>query len=1420
MKTRLLLFAVLAVSLIFLALPASGKTTSHVSDKSSAAQLQSISSGSGNRSILRPTTIQNAAPTASQNIEVVGQIGDVTRDVVVRGNYAYAGFGPRLTILNISNPYALSVVGQTPILPGVVNDIAIAGNYAYVTTKNNSGRGGLCVIDVSNPSAPVEVWFNAGLISPMGIAMAGHYAYVVDSAGALDIFDITVPSAPTYTGWLKIGGDPSGIAVVGNYAYVTNSTYDDSTSGLYIVNVSNPVAPVQAGFYDTSGPALDVAVSGNYAYVVESARNGVANSGGLRVINVANPIAPNEVGFYYSGRNISVGGIAVSGSYAYVAFSGLLNVINISNPSSLNLAGSLDSAGYSVFLAGNYAYLANDLKGINIVNITNPAHPTLSGAYNTPGDFGHTTGVAVMGNYAYVIDWDDGLRVINVMTPTSPTEVGFNRTRSLMGDIAVAGNYAYVTQYGIATFKIDNPTNIRSPSYSTLPSLSSMGLAISGTYLYVADYDAGLRILRIGSSGYPAEVGFYDTPGLAYGVAVMGNYAYVADRSAGLQIINVSNPVTPTEVGFYSPLGDDIYDVAVAGNYAYVVYGDRLHIIDISNPTAPTEVGSCDTWAGGGVVIDGNLVYVYGSALSIIDVSNPAVPKLVGFRDTLGYAEDLAVANGYIYVADLEAGLSIFRYTGGNSIAGRVADVSNNPIAGVTISAGSNHNATTDASGYYAITNLINGTYALTPTKSGYVFAPISRTITLPPGISGQDFTAFPDVSISHIEVTQVTQDITNSVPLISDKPTFVRVYVDCTGCTSPELTGPNVTGILRGYGPNGELSGSPRMPVNSSITTYGQNWTNQRGDLKKTLNFSIPSSWANGNITLTTQLVGTQISKTITATFEQAKSVSVIYIPIRYKNQEPELARMRVAHAWAADVYPTARVNYLPGTTIEWNKCMNVGDSGCSKEQAIQNWVELINVLATQYPSLMNVYIFGWLPHGTVCNEKICGGLGIGRAAFGDDDPVDGRRLFAHEIGHLLGRQHTNTIANLSDPNCWTKTNPPEAFVDSNSDWLTKGHFTTSKIQDYGLEGDGFGWLVSSASALKDPTTVYDYMSYCGTIPSGKVWTSPWTYTHLFSEMLKFESGQYSQSPTVSNTFFVASGLVFTNNTATLDPIWIISSTISPDNPPIGSEYCLEAQNSSGTALASRCLDLSFQDYESGEDIGVDGFHLMLPYPAGVTRIVMKKNSQELVTRPVSHNSPYVTVISPNGGEAWNPSETYTVTWTASDTDGDRLAYRVFYSSDGTNWIPVGAPFTQTLMILNAAELPGGTGGKIKVVASDGVNNGEDESDGVFTVAKKSPQPFILSPEGDGTIPVGAPLLLQGYAYDPEDGILGDSALSWTSSQDGNLGTGSNLLISLSQSKHTITLSATDSNGNTSTTSIKVNVGYRVYLPTVQKNH
>jgi hypothetical protein len=197
------------------------------------------------------------------------------------------------------------------------------------------------------------------------------------------------------------------------------------------------------------------------------------------------------------------------------------------------------------------------------------------------------------------------------------------------------------------------------------------GVYVSGNYAYVADWDAGLRVIDVSNPSNPREVGYFVTPGLAWGVYVSGNYAYVADGGAGLRVIDVSNPSNPREVGYFDTPGL-AYGVYVSGNYAYVADGlAGLRVIDVSNPSNPREVGYFDTPGYAfGVYVSGNYAYVadWDAGLRVIDVSNPSNPREVGYFDTPGLAYGVYVSGNYAYVADGEAGLFILSFTGAQPV--------------------------------------------------------------------------------------------------------------------------------------------------------------------------------------------------------------------------------------------------------------------------------------------------------------------------------------------------------------------------------------------------------------------------------------------------------------------------------------------------------------------------------------------------------------------------------------------------------------------------------------------------------------------------------------------------------------------------------------------------------------------------------
>ena len=78
---------------------------------------------------------------------------------------------------------------------------------------------------------------------------------------------------------------------------------------------------------------------------------------------------------------------------------------------------------------------------------------------------------------------------------------------------------------------------------------SALGVAVEGSYAYVADGDSGFQVIDLSNPASPQIVGSVDTPGYTYDVAASGTYAYVADGYSGLQVVDVTNPASPTIVG-------------------------------------------------------------------------------------------------------------------------------------------------------------------------------------------------------------------------------------------------------------------------------------------------------------------------------------------------------------------------------------------------------------------------------------------------------------------------------------------------------------------------------------------------------------------------------------------------------------------------------------------------------------------------------------------------------------------------------------------------------------------------------------------------------------------------------------------------------------------------------------------------------
>ena len=243
-------------------------------------------------------------------------------------------------------------------------------------------------------------------------------------------------------------------------------------------------------------------------------------------------------------------------------------------------------------------------------------------------------------------------------------------------------------------------------------------------------------------------------------------------------------------------------------------------------------------------------------------------------------------------------------------------------------------------------------------------------------------------------------------------------------------------------------------------------------------------------------------------------------------------------------------------------------------------------------------------------------------------------------------------------------------------------------------------------------------------------------------------------------------------------------------------TSYSLALVNRSGEVLSSASI---YDGSDAHDRAAILVFVTALPFDPQASALQVREGDRVMTERRVSANAPVVRLLTPNGGEVLTaPLE---IRWEGSDADGDPLDYAIQYSADGgATWqaIALGLP-DATLRLDSLQLLTGSEQGRFRVVASDGVLSGQDESDGVFRVPNTAPLAALTSPAHRRVYPLGATVVFSGSGTDREDGILPPESLQWESDRDGQLGTGSELALdALSTGLHVITLLATDSQGAT----------------------
>ncbi len=300
----------------------------------------------------------------------------------------------------------------------------------------------------------------------------------------------------------------------------------------------------------------------------------------LVIISETFALEMQEVGSLRTVENLS---LFVYGDYVYLAgYKNGLRIVDVSNPSSPVLVDTFPMGTYvvDVFVSGNYAYVLDSDLSIKVLDISQPTMPVLI------GDFESQTSIAdiwVRGRYLFCAG--PFFKVLDISNPSAPREISSIDIGDSGGDIFVDGNYAYIAG---PRFHIIDISDVTKPVMLSTIDLENFGsVFVSGSYAYLTDENRGFKIFDISNPTRPRMVSRIDL-GISQDVALYKNFAFVAAASDGLFIVDVSNPFNPQII---NRLENEYFrKVFIKDNYIYALTGYGLRIWKLIEKRLPPEV--------------------------------------------------------------------------------------------------------------------------------------------------------------------------------------------------------------------------------------------------------------------------------------------------------------------------------------------------------------------------------------------------------------------------------------------------------------------------------------------------------------------------------------------------------------------------------------------------------------------------------------------------------------------------------------------------------------------------------------------------------------------------------------------------------------------------------------------------------------
>ena len=684
------------------------------------------------------------------------------------------------------------------------------------------------------------------------------------------------------------------------------------------------------------------------------------------------------------------------------------------------------------------------------------------------------------------------------------------------------------------------------------------------------------------------------------------------------------------------------------------------------------------------------------------------------------------------------------------------------------------------------------------------------------------------DYCITGIEFVQAVQtSIANGVPLVANKPTFIRVYVK-TGNAGPGPYRVNARLSVEDPATGQKHELSPTSNLGKAITVSASG--SDRTKWSDSFTFWLPlGDTDEGARTFEARVYEADEPNppaphvwSATATFRPRVYTSVYGVVWAVtNNNDGQNAPLGPAAPWSDYYLHTAFVtNAFPVTNFTILPLPGIGRVPPSPQTfgnltESRNWASqlLANLPVAIKINLLDNWDTGGL-HG----------YAWGAASEEQNARTDHRagKVMAQEIAHTFGLWcHTFDA-------CYNYPHATTGHIDgSDVGFNLSGDLGRSDIHLVSLDGerDYFDGMTLGGRTG-------DFMSYNGP----PLWVSAYTYCQLVHVLWKDDAGcSYVRTPDVTSTKESAgphrveapapadtSGRRDESRTTAL----FVAGVIAPDgrghfergevlpwrpwgNPPhAASDWVVEMQDGRGTVVNRTPVPLYKGHLDKGTPIP---FSVMLPFDAPerlAKKLVLRRGAAIIAQRDLSPDTLQVELKPLSAGALLDGVQR--LTWSAAGASTDSTHATLLFSTDRRTWWPLNLGLRARRADIDTRTLPGTEHGYFKVRVSSFGQSKESDAIGPYRLARKPPVVDIVQPAAGAVPPQGQGVLLRAQAYSLEDGPMTDErAFTWSADDNIELGIGSWVVArDLRPGPHRIRVVVRDSTGLRSEAVMRILIG------------